>query len=75
MIILDYDEIDPLQVLLINHLALGCAHTPELVAHIHQFDPRPFPGLTVYAVEDTEMGQEGLTRTYSNCGPSSPPNS
>jgi GNAT superfamily N-acetyltransferase len=61
MKILEYNDVDPLKVMYINQLALDFALTPELAAHIRQSDPRPFPGLAVYAVEDdTVLGQVGI---------------
>jgi GNAT superfamily N-acetyltransferase len=61
MKILEYNDVDPLKVMYINQLALDFALTPELAAHIRQSDPRPFPCLAVYAVEDdTVLGQVGI---------------
>lgn len=63
MKILEYDDVDPLQVLAINQMALDFALTPELARRIRQTDPRPFPCLAVYAVEDgVVMGQVGVFR-------------
>jgi GNAT superfamily N-acetyltransferase len=63
MKILEYNDVDPLKVMYVNQLALDFALTPELVAHIRQTDPRPFPCLAVYAVEDdTILGQVGIFR-------------
>ena len=63
MKILEYNDVDPLKVMFVNQLALDFALTPELVAHIRQTDPRPFPCLAVYAVEDDDvMGQVGVFR-------------
>jgi GNAT superfamily N-acetyltransferase len=63
MKILEYNDVDPLKVMYVNQLALDFALTPELVAHIRQSDPRPFPCLAVYAVEDDiVMGQVGIFR-------------
>jgi GNAT superfamily N-acetyltransferase len=63
MEILEYNQVDPLQVLSITQLALDFALTPELAAHIRQTDPRPFPCLAIYAVEDElVMGQVGIFR-------------
>jgi GNAT superfamily N-acetyltransferase len=63
MKILDYDEVNPLQVLHVTMLALDFPLTPEHAAHIRQTDPRPFPYLTVNAVEDERvLGQVGVFR-------------
>ncbi len=63
MIIVEYDSVDPLQVLNINLLALGFSLTPEHAAHIRQADPRPFPFFALYAVEaDRVLGQVGVFR-------------
>jgi GNAT superfamily N-acetyltransferase len=63
MKIVEYNDIDPLKVMHLNQLALDFALTPELVAHIRQSDPRPFPCLAVYAVEDSAvLGQVGIFR-------------
>lgn len=63
MKILEYDDVDQLQVLHLNLLALDFPFTPEHAAHIRRTDPRPFPCLTVNAVEDgLVLGQVGLFR-------------
>ena len=63
MKILEYDYVDPLGVLQLNMLALEFALTPELVAHIRQTDPRPFPFFALYAVEANQvLGQVGVFR-------------
>lgn len=63
MKILEYDEVDPIQVLHINMLALDFPFTPELSAHIRRTDPRPFTCFTVNAVDDhIVMGQVGVFR-------------
>jgi GNAT superfamily N-acetyltransferase len=63
MKILEYDEVDPLQVMYVNKLALDFALSPERVTSIRQTDPRPFPCLAVYAVDgETVMGQIGIFR-------------
>jgi GNAT superfamily N-acetyltransferase len=63
MKILEYDDVDPLQVMYVAKLALDFALTPEKVAHLRQSDPRPFPCLAIYAVEDeTVLGQVGIFR-------------
>jgi GNAT superfamily N-acetyltransferase len=63
MKIVEYDDVDPLKVMYLTQLALDFALTPEMVARIRQSDPRPFPCLAVYAVEDDAiMGQVGIFR-------------
>lgn len=63
MRILEYDDVDPLQVLHLAMLALGFSLTPEHVAYIRRTDPRPFPCLAVYAVEEERvLGQVGVFR-------------
>ncbi len=63
MKILEYDQVDPIQVLNLNLLALGFSLTPEHAAHIRQMDPRPFPFLAIYAVDaDRVLGQVGVFR-------------
>ena len=63
MKILDYDHVDPLQVLNLTMLALDFPFTPEHAAHIRRTDPRPFRCLTVNAVEDDMvLGQVGVFR-------------
>jgi hypothetical protein len=52
MKILEYNNVDPLQVLNLTLLALDFPLTPEHAAHIRRTDPRPFPCFTVNAVED-----------------------
>ena len=50
-------------VLQLTLLALDFPLTPEKAAHIRRTDPRPFPCLTVYAVEeDTVLEQVGVFR-------------
>lgn len=63
MEIVEYKNVDPLQVLNLNLLALGFPFTPELAAHLRRTDPRPFPCFTVNAVEnDLLLGQVGVFR-------------
>jgi len=63
MKILEYDDVDPLKAMYVTQLALDFALTPEKAARLRQTDPRPFPCLAVYAVEDdTVMGQVGIFR-------------
>ncbi len=61
--ILDYDNVDPLEVLQINLLGLDFALTPERVSLIRKYDPRPFPFLALYAAKnDKVIGQVGVFR-------------
>lgn len=63
MKILEYNDVDPLQVLNLTLLALDFPLTPERAAHIRRTDPRPFPCFTVNAVEDNVvLGQVGVFR-------------
>ena len=63
MKILEYNDVDPHKVLYLTQLALEFPLTPERVAQIRQTDPRPFPCLAVYAVEDDQViGQVGVFR-------------
>lgn len=63
MRIVEYDDVDPLQVLHINLLCLDFALTPEMVRLIRQMDPRPFPFFALYAVEGNAVaGQVGVFR-------------
>ncbi len=63
MKIVEYDSVDPLQVLNITMLALGFSLTPEHAAHIRRTDPRPFPYFAIDAVEaDRVLGQVGVFR-------------
>lgn len=63
MKILEYNDVDPLQVLHLTLLALEFSLTPERAAHIRRTDPRPFPCFTVNAVEDNMvLGQVGIFR-------------
>jgi GNAT superfamily N-acetyltransferase len=63
MKILEYNEVDPLQVLHLTLLALDFPFSPERAAHLRRTDPRPFPCLTVNAVEDNRvLGQVGVFR-------------
>lgn len=60
---LEYNNVDPLQVLNLTLLALDFPLTPERAAHLRRTDPRPFPCLTVNAVEDNMvLGQVGVFR-------------
>ena len=63
MKILEYDDVDPLQVLDLTMLALDFSFTPEYAAYIRSSDPRPLPCLTVNAVEEEQvLGQVGVFR-------------
>lgn len=63
MRIVEYDDVDPLQVLHLNLLCLDFALTPELVSLIRRMDPRPFPFFALYALEgSTVAGQVGVFR-------------
>lgn len=63
MDILEYDQVDPVDVLNINLLALDFALTPEYAHHLRSTDPRPFPCLAIYGVEnEIVMGQVGIFR-------------
>lgn len=63
MKILDYSDVDPLQVLNLTMLALNFPFTPEHAEHIRRTDPRPFPCLTINAIEDDRvLGQAGVLR-------------
>jgi len=61
MKILEYNDVDPLQVLHLNMLALDFPLTLEHAAHIRRTDPRPLPFFTLNAVEDDKvLGQVGV---------------
>ncbi len=63
MEILEYNDVDPLQVLNLTLLSLDFPLTPEHAAHIRRTDPRHFPYFTVNAVEDdVALGQVGVFR-------------
>ena len=63
MKIVEYNDVDPLKVMYLAQLALDFALTPETVVRIRHSDPRPFPCLAVYAVEnEAVMGQVGIFR-------------
>src|SRR6266545_5730208 len=63
MKIVEYDQVDPIQVLNLNMLALGFSLTPEHAEHIRSTDPRPFPCFAIYAVEEDQvLGQVGIFR-------------
>jgi len=72
MQILDYDRVDPLDVLNLNLLSLDYALTPERVALIRQLDERPFPFFAIYAIDGGIVaGQAGVYRlpTMTSEGP------
>lgn len=63
MKVLEYDDVDPLQVLHLTMIALDFQFSPEHAAYICRTDPRPFPCFTVNAVEnDMVLGQVGVFR-------------
>ncbi len=63
MKILTYDELDPLSVFNLTMLALDFPLTPEHAEHIRRTDPRPFPCLSVCAVEGWQViGHVGIFR-------------
>ncbi|MHA2224543.1 MAG: GNAT family N-acetyltransferase [Candidatus Hodarchaeales archaeon] len=63
MKILEYDEVDPFEVLQLNLLGLDFSLTPERVKLIRQHDPRPFPFFALYAIIDGVVaGQVGVFR-------------
>ena len=60
MEILEYDQVDPQQVLFLNHHALGWPLTPERAVLIRRLDPRPFPFFGIYAVENGNVAGQVL---------------
>jgi len=63
MEILEYDQVDSLQVLHLNLLSLRYPLTPERVALMRNLDRRPFPFFALYAIErGTVAGQVGVFR-------------
>ncbi|MFX0052569.1 MAG: GNAT family N-acetyltransferase [Candidatus Hodarchaeota archaeon] len=63
MKIVEYNEVDPLDVLQLNLLGLDFALTPERVKLIRQHDPRAFPFFALYSVIDGVItGQVGVFR-------------
>ena len=63
MKILTFDELDPLSVFNLTMLALDFPLTPEHAEHIRRTDPRPFPCLSVCAVEGEQViGHVGIFR-------------
>lgn len=63
MKVMEYNEVDPLQVMNLTLLALNFPLTPEYAAHIRRTDPRPFPCLSICAQEDgVVIGHVGVFR-------------
>jgi GNAT superfamily N-acetyltransferase len=63
MKIVEYDAVDPVSVFQLTMLALDFPLTPEHAEHIRCTDPRPFPCLSVCAVEDgLVVGHVGIFR-------------
>jgi len=63
MEILEYGQVDPLEVLHLNLLSLGFSLTPERAAMIQHQDPRAFPFFCVYGqMEGMVAGQVGVFR-------------
>jgi len=63
MKILEYGQVDPLEVLQLNMLCLGFQLTPERAEVIHRHDPRAFPFFCLYAlVDEAVAGQVGVFR-------------
>ena len=63
MKILEYDEVDPIEVLHLNLLCLNFSLTPERARLTRQHDSRPFPFFALYAVIDGVVaGQVGVFR-------------
>jgi len=63
MEILEYDQVDPVDVLRLNLLSLDYPLTPERVALMRKLDERPFPCFAVYAVDEGVVaGQVGVYR-------------
>ena len=61
--ILTYDQVDPLEVLHLNLVALEYALTPQRLALVRRLDPRPFPFFALYAVLDGALaGQVSVYR-------------
>lgn len=63
MRILEYGQVDPLEVLHLNMLCLGFQLTPERAEVIHLHDARAFPFFCLYAqVDNAVAGQVGVFR-------------
>jgi GNAT superfamily N-acetyltransferase len=61
--ILEYDDVNPIEVLALNLTSLNYPLTPERVAKIRQMDSRPFPFFALYfVVEGIVAGQVGVFR-------------
>ena len=63
MKILEYSQVDPLEVLHLNLLGLGFSLTPERAETIRYEDPRTFPFFCIYGQVDGNLaGQVGVFR-------------
>jgi GNAT superfamily N-acetyltransferase len=63
MKIVEYDDVNPAGVFNLTMLALDFPLTPEHAEHIRRTDPRPFPCLSICAVEnDLVIGHVGVFR-------------
>ena len=63
MKILEYDDVDPFDVLDLNLLCLRYALTPELARQTRRLDTRASPFLAIYAVDNGRVvGQTGVFR-------------
>lgn len=63
MKILEYDAVDPFEVLDLNLLCFRFALTPEVATKIRRLDERAFPFLAIYAVDNGRVvGQTGVFR-------------
>lgn len=63
MEILEYDQVDPVDVLELNLISLDYPLTPGRTALIRTLDERPFPFFALYAVEERIVaGQVGVYR-------------
>jgi GNAT superfamily N-acetyltransferase len=63
MKILEYNQVDPMKVVYLTQLALDFPLTPEMAARIRLSDPRAFPCLAIYALEEEAVvGQAGIFR-------------
>lgn len=61
--ILEYDDVNPIDVMDLNLTSLSYPLTPERVEKIRQMDPRPFPFFALYAVINGSVaGQVGVFR-------------
>lgn len=63
MKILEYNDVDPARVTYLTKLGQNFPLTPERAARLRRTDPRLFPCLAIYAVEDDlVIGQVGIFR-------------